>query len=66
MGMRTVKGSTFTILVEGQQVVVQHVSGKGKRCRVIFPPGVRILDEPQLAEARDQQGLAGEARSRLA
>ncbi len=66
MCVRTVKGNKFTILIEGQQIVVQHVPGKGKRCRVIFPPGVRILDEQQLTVERDQSELAGEARSRLA
>ena len=59
MCIRTVKGKKFTILIEGQQIVVQHVPGKGKRCRVIFPPGVRILDEQQLAVARDQNELSG-------
>jgi hypothetical protein len=42
MPARTIKGSQFTIIIEGKQITVKHVTGKGKRCRVIAPDGVRI------------------------
>lgn len=45
MVMRTVKGSVFTIIVDGKRIVIQHVSGKGKRCRISMPDGVRIEDQ---------------------
>ena len=49
MSIRTVKGSAFAILVDGKRIVVTHVFGKGKRCRVTAPPGVRI--EPLLVKS---------------
>ena len=42
MRLRTVKGSVFTIVVDDKRIVVKHVFGKGKRCRVTVPPGVVI------------------------
>ena len=45
MKLRTVKGAVFTILVDDKRIVVKHVFGKGKRCRVIGPPGVLIEEE---------------------
>lgn len=45
MRLRTVKGAVFTILVDDKRIVVKHVFGKGKRCRVIVPPGVLIEEE---------------------
>jgi len=42
MPVRTVKGSVFTLIVHGQQIVVKHVNAKGKRCRVFAPEGVLI------------------------
>lgn len=42
MTMRTVKGPVFAIVVDQKRIVIQHVGGKGKRCRVSMPPGVRI------------------------
>ncbi len=42
MPTRTVKGPTFTIVVDGKKIVVKHVYSKGKRCRVIAPEGVTI------------------------
>ncbi len=42
MSLHTVKGAIFTIVVDDKRIVVKHVFGKGKRCRVIAPPGVLI------------------------
>ncbi|HEY0984083.1 hypothetical protein [Schlesneria sp.] len=42
MPERTVKGAAFTIIVDDKQIRVEHVFGKGKRCRVYAPPGVLI------------------------
>jgi hypothetical protein len=53
MNERTVKGAVFTIVVEGKRIVVKHVSGKGKRCRVIAPAGVSI--EEHRGTANQQQ-----------
>ncbi len=45
MKFRTVKGAVFTIVVDDKRIVIKHVFGKGKRCRVIVPPGVLIEEE---------------------
>ncbi len=45
MRPRTVKGTVFTIIVDDKRIVIKHVFGKGKRCRVIAPPGVFIEEE---------------------
>jgi hypothetical protein len=45
MRSRTVRGTVFTILVDDKRIVVKHVLGKGKRCRVIAPAGVLIEEE---------------------
>ena len=45
MRLRTVKGSVFTIVVDDKRIVIKHLYGKGKRCRVIAPPGVFIEEE---------------------
>lgn len=42
MPSRTVRGAKFTIVVGGHRIVIKHVPSKGKRCRVIAPPGVII------------------------
>lgn len=42
MPERTVKGAAFTIVVDDKRILVEHVFGKGKRCRVSAPPGVVI------------------------
>jgi len=48
MPERTVKGAAFTIVVGDQRIRVEHVYGKGKRCRVSAPPGVVIEPSSQL------------------
>ena len=42
MSVRTVKGTAFTIVIGDQRIVIKQVYGRGKRCRVTAPPGVRI------------------------
>jgi hypothetical protein len=42
MSARTVRGPSFTIVVDGKRIFVKHVDCKGKRCRVIAPEGVTI------------------------
>lgn len=42
MPERTVKGAAFTIVVDDKRIRVEHVFGKGKRCRISAPPGVVI------------------------
>ncbi len=53
MRLRTVKGAVFTIVVDDKRIVVKHVFGKGKRCRVILPPGVLIEEERRQSAAID-------------
>ena len=48
MPERTVKGATFTIIVGDKRIRVEHVYGKGKRCRISAPPGVVIEPSSQL------------------
>ena len=50
MPARTVKGTVFTIVVDGKRIIVKHISSKGKRCRVIVPEGVIIISSPQITE----------------
>ncbi len=42
MVARTVKGTIFTIIVDGKRITVKHIAAKGKRCRVTGPEGVMI------------------------
>jgi len=42
MRARTVKGNQFTIQLGDKRIVIKHVAGKGKRCRVTVPQGVTI------------------------
>ena len=56
MTLRTVKGAVFTILVDGKRIVVKHVFGKGKRCRVIVPPGVVVIEEQRRRSAVIDRG----------
>ena len=42
MPARTVKGPVFTLIFQGQTIVVKHIPAKGKRCRVFAPDGVQI------------------------
>lgn len=54
---RTVKGPVFTIVVDGKAIVVQHVSAKGRRCRVTAPNGVQILSGfPESNRDRPEEG----------
>lgn len=50
MPERTVKGAAFTIVVGDKRIHVEHVFGKGKRCRISAPPGVVIEVPPNLAQ----------------
>ena len=43
---RTVKSAVFTIVVGDKRIVIKHVFCKGKRCRVILPPGAIIEEQP--------------------
>ena len=47
MSARTIKGAVFTIVVDDKRIIVKHVFGKGKRCRVTIPPGVSIEGPPK-------------------
>lgn len=63
MVARTVKGPVFTIVVDGKEIVVQHVNAKGKRCRVTAPNGVRIVSGYPSTFDREQSDHAAVADS---
>lgn len=59
MPERTVKGQRFSIVINGQRIVVAHVQSKGKRCRVTLPAGAFIeMDKPPSDSCRDEGGMS--------
>ena len=64
MPARTVRGSTFTIWIDGKQIIVKHLPCKGNRCRVIVPPGA-VIETPDSLVASDPDQCSSTTNSEL-